>query len=178
MSSTGVSIQSESEVGGGGEFIAASSKDVTVKFQIDETQTIAQTYQNTVAIADIKQDVAEKFQIEVNNLILRQYDEELFDQTQLAAVVRNDFGVVELQVDLTDEAVEADLILDTNVYFSQYALNDIVSVHIPCEMSQTGCAKDVIVEIEKKAILKPFVGGYYNKLTSEFSEKAFSKRTL
>lgn len=95
----------------------SSARDVTVKFQIDETQTIAQAYRNTTAIADIRQDVADKFQLEVRFIVFKQYDEELVDTKVLREVCRNEFGVVEIQVDLTDEAVDNDVALDTSIYY-------------------------------------------------------------
>lgn len=152
------------------------NRDVTVKFQVDNGQCIAQTYPITLYVSEIKKDIASKFQVKAEDIVFKQRNELIPANLTLNDVVMtNEFGVVEIQLDLTDEAIDNDVTLETNVYYSQFPLNDIITVHVPCEMSRDGCAKDLIVEIENKSIPKPFVGGYRHIYTGIEYHDAFSQ---
>lgn len=151
------------------------NRDVTVKFQVDNGQCIAQTYPITLLVSEIKKDIASKFQVNSDDIIFKQGNVLVPANISLSDVVTNEFGVVELQLDLTDEAIDNDVVLETSVYYSQFPLNDIITVHVPCELSRDGCAKELIVEIENKPITKPFIGGYRHIYTGVEYHDAFSQ---
>lgn len=141
------------------------NRDVTVKFLVDNAQTIAQTYPNNVSILEVKRDIAEKFQVKETDIVFKQCNVEVPNSMTVSDVFTNEFGVIDIQLDLNDEAIDNDVILDANVYFSRFPLNEIITVHVPADMSRNGYAKDVIVEIENRPIAKPFIGGYRNVYT-------------
>lgn len=152
------------------------SKDVTVKFQIDESQVVANTYNNSLSILEVKEDIAEKFEINENYLIFKQGENcILSNNLSLLDVLCNDFGVVEIQVELTDEAIDQGVILDTDIYYSSFTLNDVITVHIPADMSRDGCPKNILVEIENRSIRKPFIGGYCDRNLNIEYHDAFSQ---
>lgn len=151
------------------------TKDVTVKFLVDNAQCLAQTYPNTSLISEIKKDIAGKFQVQVEDIVFKQGNQQVIGGIALCNAEQNEFGVIEIQLELTDDAIDNDVTLDTNVYYSQFPLNDIITVHVPVEMTRDGCAKDLIVEIENKPIAKPFVGGYRNVYTGIEYYDAFSQ---
>jgi IQ and ubiquitin-like domain-containing protein len=47
-------------------------------------------------------------------------------------------------------------------------LPDIITVYVPVSNGIEGETKQLVVEIENKAIVKPFLGGYLNKRSSEY----------
>lgn len=141
------------------------NRDVTVKFQVDNAQTIAQTYPSALSIIEVKRDIAEKFQVKEDDILFKQCNVEVPNSITISDVVTNEFGVIDIQLDLTDDAIDNDVVLDTSVYFSKFPLNEIITVHVPAVMSRSGCATDVIVEIENRPITKPFIGGFRNIYT-------------
>lgn len=53
---------------------------------------------------------------------------------------------------------------------SNFSLPDIITVRVPADESGEGSAsRDLVVEIENQAIIKPFVGGYVDKITSKIN---------
>jgi hypothetical protein len=51
---------------------------------------------------------------------------------------------------------------------SEMVLPDIITVYVPVVNGSDGETKQLVVEIENKAIVKPFLGGYLDKRTSEY----------
>lgn len=146
-------------------------EDVTVKIQIkDMENTLAQTYCNDLKIDLLRKDLASKFKIDPHHLVIKQGDVIISDDKLLSDLNVNEFHsmIIEIDLMLTDEAEEQGYKLDTNVYYSNFTLPDIITVH--CSVDETGETKDLVVEIENKSIVKPFLGGYVNKKTSEINE--------
>lgn len=152
-------------------------KNVTVKFQIDEVQFVANTYNNSLFMHEIKTDIAEKFCVDPKYLSFRQQGEEypLNDETILHDAHSNEFGVVEIKIELSEDAVEQGIQLDSQLYYASFVLNDVITVHVPASMSRDGCPKNLLVEIENRAIVKPFIGGYVHKKTGLEYHDAFSQ---
>lgn len=143
-------------------------EDVTVKIQIkDMENTLAQTYSNDLKIEHLKNDLATKFKIDPHHLVIKQADAVVTNDKQLSDLIVNEFHsmIIEIDLMLTDEADEQGFKLDTNVYYSNFTLPDIITVH--CLIEETGETKDLVVEIENKSIVKPFLGGYVNRKTSQ-----------
>lgn len=152
-------------------------KNVTVKFQIDESQFVANTYNNSLFMHEIKADFAEKFCIDAKYLTFRQQGDEfpLNDETVLHDAHSNEFGIVEIKVELSEDAVDQGIQLDSQLYYASFVLNDVITVHVPATMRRDGCAKNLLVEIENRAIVKPFIGGYVHKKTGVEYHDAFSQ---
>lgn len=50
-------------------------------------------------------------------------------------------------------------------FFSHYHLPEFMSVYVSPDADSNHVAKQLIVEVVRKPITKPFVGGYLNKKT-------------
>lgn len=60
------------------------------------------------------------------------------------------------------------------IIFSKHRLPDFITVYIPPEDSRNGKAKNIVVEIQNKAISKPFLCGYLDRNTGEYRENTFN----
>ncbi|XP_055385066.1 IQ and ubiquitin-like domain-containing protein [Condylostylus longicornis] len=143
-------------------------RKVTVKFQISDTEMVAQVYPNCLTIAEIKQDIGKKFEVDPKFLILRQFEGEYDDDYRLYETCSNEFGIVEFCLEISDKAItEHGKIpeLNLHVYYSKFRLADFITVHIPEDETTNTKSKDILVEIHNESILKPFLGGYKDKVT-------------
>lgn len=149
-------------------------KSLTVKIQLpeDSENILAVNFPDTFDVKNLKEDIAKKFQIPCENLLVHQNDEEVYDNQMLCNLNLNDFGIIEIKLRLTEEAISDGAKLDTGVYYSSFTLPDIITVHIPFE-NENGepATRDLVVEIENKSIKKPFLGGFVHKKTSKFNSK-------
>ena len=145
-------------------------KTLTVKIQLPENSenVLAVNFPNTFHVGNLKEDIAKKFKVSVDQLNVQQNDDEIQDKHMLCHLQLNDFGIIEIKLKLTDIAISDGIILDTSVYYSSFTLPDIITVHVPVE-NEDGetTTRDLVVEIENKSIKKPFLGGYVHKKTSE-----------
>ena len=144
-------------------------KNITVKVHIpeDNENVLAQNIPSSFTAKHLIEDLAKKFKVEIKHLAIFQQDQEVVNNQKLQELNLNDFGIVEVQLKLTDDGVLDNIKLDTAVYYSAFTLPDIITVHIPCDDSDNS-TRDLVVEIENKSIKKPFLGGFVNKKTSEF----------
>lgn len=98
---------------------SSSKKCVTVKIQLPETEntTLAHTYNIILKVEDLKKDIAGKFKIEKQFIQIFQSDKEVSDDFILSQLICNEFGIIEIQLKLTEEAEKSHVKLDTNVYY-------------------------------------------------------------
>lgn len=122
----------------------------------------------TFDVRNLKEDIAKKFKISSEHLLVHQDEDEICDDYKLCNLNLNDFGIIEIKLRLTDHAINEGIKLDTGVYYSSFTLPDIITVHIPIENEngESG-TRDLVVEIENKSIKKPFLGGFVHKKTSK-----------
>lgn len=147
-----------------------ADKSLTVKIQLDEDSEniLALNYPGTINCRELREDIARKFKISSFHLrIFYRNSEAISDECLVSHLKLNDFGIVEIKLKLTDDAVREGVNLDTNVYYSNFNISEIITVHVLDENEQGApTSRDIVVEIENKSIRKPFVGGYVNKKTS------------
>lgn len=147
-----------------------SKKSVTVKIQLpeDHEHILAVNFPNTFNVENLKEDIAKKFRISSEALLVYQDEDEISSQHLLCNLNLNDFGIIEIKLRLTDDAYDQGIKLDTSIYYSSFTLPDIITVHIPIE-NENGetTTRDLVVEIENKSIKKPFLGGFVHKKTSK-----------
>jgi hypothetical protein len=145
-------------------------KSLTVKIQLpeDRENVLAVNFPNTFSVKSLKDDIAKKFKILSDQLLVHQDDCEIEDSRMLHSLNLNDFGIIEIKLRLSDHAISERVSLDTSVYYSSFTLPDIITVHIPTE-NEAGeiTTRDLVVEIENKSIKKPFIGGFVHKTSSE-----------
>lgn len=147
-----------------------NKKSLTVKIQLpeDSENILAVNFPNTFDVGQLKQDLAGKFKISSDNLLVTQDEDEIRDGHMLHNLNLNDFGIIELKLRLTDAAINEGIKLDTGIYYSSFTLPDIITVHVPIENEDGETTmRDLVVEIENKSIKKPFLGGFLHKKTSE-----------
>lgn len=146
------------------------TSSITVKIHLpDDTENVlAVNFCDTTTIEKFKKDISSRFKISSTSLLVLQKDEEIDDEILLSDLLLNEFGIIEINLKLTDEALTNGVVLDASVYFSSFSLSEIITVHIPYE-DENGevVVKDLMVEIENKSIKKPFLGGFVHKKTSE-----------
>jgi hypothetical protein len=148
-----------------------SGKTLTVKFQLDESENfLAINFPFEISFHDFLDDIAKKFQIPSSYLKAFHQKNclvEIPENSLLKELNSNDFGIIEIKLKLTEEAIKQGASLDTTIYYSHFNLPDIITVHILDENENGDCiSRDVVVEIENKSIKKPFIGGYVDKKTS------------
>lgn len=146
-------------------------KSLTVKIQLDDDSEniLALNYPAAFSCRELKEDIAKKFKISSFHFRVSYRDsEEISDECLVSHLKLNDFGIVEIKLKLTDDAARQGVNLDTNVYYSNFNISEIITVHVLDENDQgVLTSRDIVVEIENKSIRKPFVGGYVNKKTSK-----------
>lgn len=146
-------------------------KTLTVKIQLDDDSEniLALNFPVTLSCRELKEDIARKFKISSFHFrIFYRNSEEISDECLVKHLRLNDFGIVEIKLKLTDDAVREGVNLDTSVYYSNFNISEIITVHVLGENEQgILTSRDIVVEIENKTIRKPFIGGYVNKKTSK-----------
>lgn len=143
---------------------------ITVKIYLpdDRENVLAVNFSNFTKIVELKQEIAKKFKVEPEDFVVLQKDEEISDDVELFDLQLNDFGIIEIKLRLTEDAVEQGVALDTEIYYSSFTLSEIITVHVPIETEDgEEIVRDLMVEIENKSIKKPFVGGFIHKKTSK-----------
>lgn len=147
-----------------------NKKFFTVKIQLpeDNENILAVNFPNTFDVGNLKEDIARKFKITGDKLLVYQDNDEIHDRHKLCNLNLNDFGIIEIKLTLSENAINEGVKLDTSVYYSSFTLPDIITVHIPME-NENGetIVRDLVVEIENKSIRKPFLGGFVHKRTSK-----------
>jgi hypothetical protein len=148
-------------------------KNITVKIHLpDDTENVlAVNLPYNFNVANMKDDIAKKFRINSEILMVYQNNVEISNESLLHDLYLNDFGIVEIKLKLSEHAVIDGVELNPSIYYSNFTLPDIITVHVPIE-DENGemTTKDLIVEIENKSIKKPFLGGLINKKTSELDK--------
>lgn len=92
-------------------------ENVTVKFHIISTQIVAHVYSNRLKIKDIKEDIGAKFKIESAYLVIAQNDEILTDNQSLYDLYKNSYGIIDLNLGLSKDAIKNNVVLDINIYY-------------------------------------------------------------
>lgn len=105
-----------------------SNKNITVRFKLNDFETIAQVYPGTSTIAHVLDDIASKFQLLSKYLSIKRekYYAKLPKTVQLSQICTNDFGIVDVQLGLSDLAKHINdsirneyerIRLDTDLYY-------------------------------------------------------------
>lgn len=174
-------INAQESVNGSQSQSSFESDNITVKFQVSEKQIIAHVYAGHLTIGEIKNDIGSKFKVDGKYLLISQCGVNLSNEIKLHEICRNTFGIVEVTLQLSPPADDAnengdDLQLDVGVYYSHYTLPEIITVQVPTveENGKIG-TKELVVEIENKSIIKPFLGGHKDSRKDIEYHDAFSQ---
>lgn len=95
----------------------SSDENVTVKFKISDVQIIAHTYSNNLTFEEVKFDIASKFKVDAKYLQLLHCDTPIPDEQKIIEICRNNFGIIDVHLQLLPEAEFDNVQLDVNVYY-------------------------------------------------------------
>ncbi|XP_034116733.1 IQ and ubiquitin-like domain-containing protein [Drosophila albomicans] len=149
-------------------------ENVTVKFYLSKTKIVAQVYPNCMTMAEVKQDISRKFEVDPSVILLKQNNRLLCDNTPIHSTNIDEFGIHEFQLELNVPQGD-NTKLSLNVYYDKHRLPDYLTVHISGEDTKDGQPKNVVVEIENAAIVKPFLCGYKDKHSRKEYLDAFTQ---
>lgn len=156
---------------------------VTVKFRLDDTYAVAQSYDSSITVAEMQRQLAAMFQlqpefVQLCHSRLGPVSGDCAELTTLAAVPQNEFSICEFQLSLSAAAAafnaaatcdEKLKTLDLEVFYQQYHMPEFIVVNIveqdrdeqqsdqPPEI-----VKRLIVEIDNNPAAKRFVGGFFD----------------
>lgn len=86
---------------------AEQPKNITVKFIINEFETVAQVYASTTTVGHVLQDISAKFKLPSKYVTLRRDDHlasKIPSGTQLHQICKNAFGIVNVTLRLSELA--------------------------------------------------------------------------
>ncbi|XP_030573811.1 IQ and ubiquitin-like domain-containing protein [Drosophila novamexicana] len=158
--------------------VCVVAQNVTVKFRISNDNFIAQVYPNCMTVAEVKQDLSRRFEVDPELLIVKQGGRVLCNTTPIHSTICDEFGIHEFQLDLSEPNYSDGNdppTLSLSVYYEKYRLPDYLTVHISGEDTEDGQPKNIIVEIENAAIVKPFLCGYKDKISGKLFLDAFTQ---
>lgn len=83
-------------------------ENITVKFRNNEFGTIAQTYSSESTIGQVMKDIASKFKVSSKHVSVKiaENDQRLSTKAKLNEICRDEFGIVDLELNLSDAAIE------------------------------------------------------------------------
>lgn len=124
--------------------------NITVKFIINEYETVAQVYAATTTIGQVLKDISAKFKLPSKYVTLRRDDHlasKIPSGTQLLQICKNTFGIVNVLLRLSElaheinESVSKDserIRLDCDIYY-RFVLERHIMEHLidRCVFSQT-----------------------------------------
>lgn len=83
-----------------GEEEIVEIENVTLKFRLKGNQTIAQIYPNCMTLAEVKTDIARRFEVEPELLLLKQGSQILSDVCSIRETDIDEYGIYEYQLEL------------------------------------------------------------------------------
>ncbi|XP_017870410.1 PREDICTED: IQ and ubiquitin-like domain-containing protein [Drosophila arizonae] len=159
--------------------ISMEPQNVTVKFCIAPDKLIAQVYPNCMTMAEVKQDVARRFEVDPMLLLIKQEGSLICNTVPIYATISDEFGIHKFDLELAQkpkvDECDPSPKLSLRVYYEKYRLPDYLTVHISGEDTEDGQPKNIVVEIENSAIEKPFLCGYQDKKTGKQYLDAFTQ---
>lgn len=133
---------------------------VTVKFMTgDPLQVFTHSFNIRDTVEMVKRSLQPVFNIPYKNIAIYKDDEELRDKDVLGNFEINEFGILQLKLLSKDEKQP----LKLASAYQQFVIPDIITVKIEDGDED----KEIVVEIENRAIPQPRLGGYKNTKTSK-----------
>lgn len=77
--------------------------NVTVKFYFNESSVVSRVYNNHMTLAEVKLDLAKRFEVEPELLILQQFDMELSNECCIYETIDDDLGIYNYHLSLSEE---------------------------------------------------------------------------
>lgn len=135
-----------------------SSIVLTVKFETENQEIFTQSFPTDTTISIVKQRLERLLAVPSEKLVLL-HNHDIVPQGQKLEILKPDlYGILQLKILTNDDNFKIDVL---NVY-KDLVVPDILTVHVETEKEGE---KDVVVEIENRAIEKPNLGGYKHVTT-------------
>ncbi|XP_017772735.1 PREDICTED: IQ and ubiquitin-like domain-containing protein [Nicrophorus vespilloides] len=131
---------------------------VTVKFTTPDLAIFTQSYAAQTSIEDIKSVLQEVFKLSSEFIEISKDGEDIRNELTL---YNFDFGEHRC-LDFYLRSTHPEKYISAKQAYEGLAVPDIITVTVEYD---DGSTKEVVVEIESKTILKPYLGGYLNKVT-------------
>jgi hypothetical protein len=91
--------------------------NVTMKFHISDTEVVAHHFPAACSIAAIKHEIGKKFRIDPMYLSMRQGGQTVEDGSRLGEIDMNKFGIVDVELAVSDLGMRNGIVLDTSAYY-------------------------------------------------------------
>lgn len=126
---------------------------LTVKFETENFNILTQSFPRDTTISNIKRNLEQLLMVPSEKLVLL-HNQDIVPEGQKLEILKPDlYGILQLRILTNDDNFKIDVL---NVY-KDLVIPDILTVHLETEKEGE---KDVVVEIENRAIEKPNLGGY------------------
>lgn len=132
---------------------------ITVKFTTLDREVFTQSYAGQSTIAEVKEILKEVFNMStVEKIVISQNGTVPKDDELLSSLVYDKHFMMDLDLQSTDPK---EFIAAHNAYKS-FTVPDIITVTV---VYDDCTCEDFVVEVENRSILKPFLGGYRDRIT-------------
>ncbi|KAI4458111.1 hypothetical protein MML48_7g00007141 [Holotrichia oblita] len=138
--------------------VAAPDRTVTVKFTTDDGNVFTQSYYDKTKIGEIKTILVDVFAVPASKIELTMNGEEIHNDKALNEFDLGTYGILEFKLSSSD----LKYVISAENAYQDIAVPDVITVYINMN---DGTSKEVVVEIEDRSILKPFLGGYLCRKT-------------
>lgn len=139
--------------------------NVTVKFITIDGQVYTQSFDANVTILDLKSHLMNVFHVPTTIIMLKLLlpssndDIELDDELILNDIKQDNYGIIELQL----QSSNSHYTISAGYAYRDFTVPDVITVRLKKVNDDDNTINDVVVEIENRAIVKPFLGGYYDQ---------------
>ncbi|KAJ8918605.1 hypothetical protein NQ315_013110 [Exocentrus adspersus] len=130
----------------------------TVKFETPNGEVFTHAFDVDFTISSVKHQLEGMLGVPCEKLLLLHYEELVADDENLENLKPDQYGILKLKI-LTEGDTYT---INVHNVYKDLTVPDIITVHVDTE-DEGG--KDVVVEIENRAIQKPNLGGYRHVTT-------------
>ncbi|XP_074041281.1 IQ motif and ubiquitin-like domain-containing protein [Leptinotarsa decemlineata] len=143
-----------------------TKKLLTVKFFAAGSPILTHAFPSHEPVLDLKKQLSSTLSIPVDYLDIFHNDCHVANHQQLGCLPTDQYGILELKILSNDERFA----INEKVY-TDLVVPDILTVHVVTPYE----TKDVVVEIENRAIEKPNLGGYKDVKTGVLHYHGYSQ---
>lgn len=138
--------------------MSPQDRSVTIKFLTEDGNVFTQSYYDKITIGEIKTVLVDVFAAPASTMVLKMNDEVLENEQQLNDFDLGEYGILEFKLSSSD----IKYVISAENAYQDFSTPDVITVHI---QQDDGTIKEVVVEIEDRTIIKPFLGGYLCRKT-------------
>ena len=140
------------------ELIPEDVKPVTVKFTTLDGHVFTQSYYDKLTVREIKTLLVDVFGVPAPVMELKFCETVVNDDTKLCEIVMG--SVSKLDFELASK--NSNYVISAEKVYQNFAVPDVITVKVLDDDEEY---REVVVEIEDRSIVKPFLGGYVSRKT-------------